>query len=54
MSLVQIYRRVTALADQAKDVRARDLVAIAHECDSAWGVVRLLRGVGAAAESPVA
>ena len=29
--LAECYRRVTALADQAKQVRARDLVAIAHE-----------------------
>ena len=29
--LKEIYRRVTALADQQKDVRQRDLVAIAHE-----------------------
>ena len=29
--LAECYRRVTALADQAKQVRQRDLVAIAHE-----------------------
>ena len=29
--LKEIYRRVTALADQQKDVRQRDVVAIAHE-----------------------
>jgi 2-isopropylmalate synthase len=29
--LAEIYRRVTALADQSKQVRARDVVAIAHE-----------------------
>jgi 2-isopropylmalate synthase len=29
--LAECYRRVTALADQAKQIRARDLVAIAHE-----------------------
>jgi len=29
--LAEIYRRVTALADQAKQVRARDLVDIAHK-----------------------
>jgi 2-isopropylmalate synthase len=29
--LAECYRRVTALADQAKQVRPRDLVAIAHE-----------------------
>jgi 2-isopropylmalate synthase len=29
--LGEVYRRVTALADQEKQVRQRDLVAIAHE-----------------------
>jgi len=29
--LVEVYRRVTALADQTKQVRTRDIVAIAHE-----------------------
>src|SRR6202795_314497 len=29
--LAEVYRRVTALADQQKDVRQRDLLAIAHE-----------------------
>ena len=29
--LAECYRRVTALADQSKQVRQRDLVAIAHE-----------------------
>jgi len=29
--LAECYRRVTSLADEAKNVRARDLVAIAHE-----------------------
>ncbi len=29
--LAEVYRRVTALADQQKDVRQRDLVAIAHQ-----------------------
>ena len=29
--LAEVYRRVTALADQSKQVRQRDLVAIAHE-----------------------
>jgi 2-isopropylmalate synthase len=29
--LAEVYRRVTALADQAKLVRPRDIVAIAHE-----------------------
>ncbi|HUI76130.1 MAG TPA: 2-isopropylmalate synthase [Candidatus Acidoferrum sp.] len=37
--LAEIYRRVTSLADQAKTVRPRDLIAIAHE------VIR--RGAGA-------
>ena len=31
MELAECYRRVTTLADQAKQVRPRDLVAIAHE-----------------------
>jgi len=31
MELAEVYRRVTALADQAKQVRPRDIVAIAHE-----------------------
>jgi 2-isopropylmalate synthase len=31
VELAEVYRRVTALADQQKDVRQRDLVAIAHE-----------------------
>ena len=29
--LAEVYRRVTALADQQKQVRQRDLVAIAHQ-----------------------
>src|SRR5207249_10848540 len=29
--LAEIYRRVTTLADQSKQVRARDIVGIAHE-----------------------
>jgi 2-isopropylmalate synthase len=29
--LAEVYRRVTALADQSKQVRARDIVGIAHE-----------------------
>ena len=29
--LAECYRRVTALADQSKEIRQRDLVAIAHE-----------------------
>jgi 2-isopropylmalate synthase len=29
--LKEIYKRVTALADQAKQVRSRDIIAIAHE-----------------------
>ena len=31
VELAEVYRRVTALADQQKDVRQRDLLAIAHE-----------------------
>src|SRR3981081_3572871 len=31
MELAEVYQRVNALADQQKDVRQRDLVAIAHE-----------------------
>ena len=31
VELAEVYRRVTALADRQKDVRQRDLVAIAHE-----------------------
>jgi 2-isopropylmalate synthase len=31
VELAECYRRVTALADQAKQVRQRDVVAIAHE-----------------------
>ena len=42
--LAECYRRVTALADQSKEVRQRDLVAIAHE------VMR--RGATAAATAP--
>ena len=41
--LVEVYRRVTALADKQKDVRQRDVLAIAHE------VIR--RGVAVAAEA---
>ena len=29
--LAEIYRRVTTLADQSKQVRARDIIGIAHE-----------------------
>jgi 2-isopropylmalate synthase len=29
--LAECYRRVTSLADESKNVRARDLMAIAHE-----------------------
>jgi 2-isopropylmalate synthase len=29
--LAEVYRRVTTLADQAKQVRARDILGIAHE-----------------------
>ncbi|HXY24773.1 MAG TPA: 2-isopropylmalate synthase [Candidatus Acidoferrum sp.] len=45
--LAEIYRRVTALADQAKQVRARDVVDIAHK------VIRR-RPAAIAAESPSA
>jgi 2-isopropylmalate synthase len=31
VELAEIYQRVTSLADQAKEIRPRDLVAIAHE-----------------------
>jgi 2-isopropylmalate synthase len=31
VELKEIYKRVTALADQAKQVRSRDIIAIAHE-----------------------
>ena len=31
VELGEVYKRVTALADEAKQVRSRDLVAIAHE-----------------------
>jgi 2-isopropylmalate synthase len=43
--LAEIYRRVTTLADQSKQVRARDIVGIAHE------VIRR-RPAALAAESP--
>ncbi len=54
--LAECYRRVTALADQAKQVRARDLLNIANEVmrrrprkgervDSDWGC-RVPLGVG--------
>jgi len=43
--LAEIYRRVTALADEAKQVRPRDIVGIAHE------VIRR-RPAALAAESP--
>ena len=29
--LAEVYNRVTALADEAKQIRPRDIVAIAHE-----------------------
>jgi 2-isopropylmalate synthase len=29
--LAECYRRITALADESKDIRARDLITIAHE-----------------------
>jgi 2-isopropylmalate synthase len=46
--LAEVYRRVTALADQAKQVRARDIVGIAHE------VIRRRPAVMAAESSSVA
>jgi 2-isopropylmalate synthase len=46
--LVEIYRRVTTLADQSKQVRARDIVGIAHE------VIRRRPAAMAAESSPVA
>src|ERR1700732_2038067 len=48
VELAEVYRRVTAFADQQKDVRQRDLVAIAHE------VIRRRAAVAAEAASPVA
>src|SRR3979411_607924 len=47
--LAEVYRRVTALADQQKDVRQRDLVAIAHEVIRRGAVA-----VAAEAASPAA
>src|SRR5260370_6090683 len=46
--LAEVYSRVTALADQAKQVRARDIVAIAHE------VIRRRSATIAAGSSPAA
>src|ERR1700720_4599065 len=46
--LAEVYRRVTALADQAKQVRPRDIVAIAHE------VIRRRSAALAAESSPAA
>src|SRR5713226_7577695 len=46
--LAEVYRRVTALADQAKQVRPRDIVAIAHE------VIRRRPAAMAAESSPAA
>jgi isopropylmalate/homocitrate/citramalate synthase len=31
VELAEVYARVTTFADQSKDVRARDVMAIAHE-----------------------
>jgi 2-isopropylmalate synthase len=45
--LAEVYRRVTILADQQKDVRQRDLVAIAHEV-----IRRRAAAVAAEAASP--
>jgi 2-isopropylmalate synthase len=49
VELAEVYRRVTALADQQKDVRHRDLVAIAHEVIRRGAVA-----VAAEAASPAA
>ena len=46
--LAEVYRRVTALADQAKEVRPRDIVAIAHE------VIRRKSAALAAESTPAA
>ena len=46
--LAEVYNRVTALADQAKQIRSRDIVAIAHE------VIRRRPAVMAAESSSVA
>jgi 2-isopropylmalate synthase len=46
--LAEVYSRVTALADQAKQVRPRDIVAIAHE------VIRRRSAALAAESSPAA
>jgi 2-isopropylmalate synthase len=49
VELAEVYRRVTALADQQKDVRQRDVVAIAHEVIRRGAVA-----VAAEAASPAA
>jgi 2-isopropylmalate synthase len=46
--LAEVYSRMTALADQAKQVRPRDIVAIAHE------VIRRRSAALAAESSPAA
>ena len=46
--LAEVYNRVTALADQAKQIRSRDIVAIAHE------VIRRRHAAMAAESSSVA
>jgi isopropylmalate/homocitrate/citramalate synthase len=46
--LAEVYSRVTALADQSKEVRSRDIVAIAHE------VIRRRTAAMAAESSPAA
>ena len=46
--LAEVYRRVTALADQSKQVRSRDIVAIAHE------VIRRKAAAMAAESTPAA
>jgi isopropylmalate/homocitrate/citramalate synthase len=46
--LAEVYSRVTALADESKQVRPRDIVAIAHE------VIRRRSAAMAAESSPAA
>jgi 2-isopropylmalate synthase len=46
--LAEVYSRVTALADQSKQVRSRDIVAIAHE------VIRRRSAAMAAESTPAA
>jgi isopropylmalate/homocitrate/citramalate synthase len=46
--LAEVYKRVTALGDQSKDVRPRDIVAIAH------AVIRRKTAAMAAETTPAA